>query len=178
MATAAHTEVPGGGHKGPFPPFQKETFASQLVWFAVFFVALYLIMSKLALPRVGAILAQRRERIEDDLKAAQRLRQDSDAELAAYEKALAEARGRAQTIASETREKLNAEADRARKVLEAELNAKLVEAERIISGTKEAALANVRGIAIDAAAAIVERLIGAAPAGKAVETAVDSVLKR
>jgi F-type H+-transporting ATPase subunit b len=178
MATAAHTEVPGGGHKGPFPPFQKETFASQLVWFAIFFVALYLIMSKLALPRVGAILAQRRERIEDDLKAAQRLRQDSDAELAAYEKALAEARGRAQTIASETRERLNAEADRARKVLEAELNAKLAEAERIISGTKEAALANVRGIAVDAAAAIVERLIGAAPAGKAVETAVDSVLKR
>jgi F-type H+-transporting ATPase subunit b len=178
MATAAHTEVPADGHKGPFPPFQKETFASQLVWFAVFFVALYFIMSKLALPRVGSILAERRARIEDDLKAAQRLRQDSDAELAAYEKALAEARGRAQTISNETREKLNAEADRARKVLEAELNAKLVEAERIISGTKEAALTNVRGIAIDAAAAIVERLIGAAPAGKAVETAVDSVLKR
>ncbi|MFL4998984.1 MAG: F0F1 ATP synthase subunit B' [Xanthobacteraceae bacterium] len=178
MATAAHTEAPGGGHKGPFPPFQKETFASQLVWFAVFFVALYLIMSRLALPRIGTILAQRRQRIEDDLKAAQRLREDSDAELAAYEKALADARGRAQTIANETREKLNAEAERTRKVLEGELNAKLEEAEKIISATKQAALVNVRGIAIDAAAAIVERLIGSEPAGKAVETAVDSVLKR
>jgi F-type H+-transporting ATPase subunit b len=178
MATAAHTEAPGGGHKGPFPPFQKETFASQLVWFAVFFVALYVIMSKLALPRIGTILAERRQRIEDDLKAAQRLREDSDAELAAYEKALADARGRAQTIANETRGKLNAEAERTRKVLEGELNAKLEEAERIISATKQAALANVRGIAIDATAAIVERLIGSSPAGKAVETAVDSVLKR
>jgi len=178
MATAAHTEVPGQGHKGAFPPFQKETFASQLLWFAVFFVALYLIMSKLALPRIGTILAQRRSRIEDDLKAAQRLREESDAELAAYEKALADARGRAQTIANETREKLNAEAERTRKVLEGELNAKLEEAEKIISATKQAALVNVRGIAIDAAAAIVERLIGSEPAGKAVETAVDSALKR
>jgi len=178
MATAAHTEVPGQGHKGAFPPFQKETFASQLLWFAVFFVALYLIMSKLALPQIGTILAQRRSRIEDDLKAAQRLREESDAELAAYEKALVDARGRAQTIANETREKLNAEAERTRKVLEGELNAKLEEAEKIISATKQAALVNVRGIAIDAAAAIVERLIGSLPPGKAVETAVDSVLKR
>jgi F-type H+-transporting ATPase subunit b len=176
MVTAAHTEVPRDGHKGAFPPFQKETFASQLVWFAIFFVALYLIMSRLALPRVGSILAQRRQRIEDDLKTAQRLREESDAELAAYEKALANARNRAQTIANETRDKLNAEAEQARKVLEEELNAKLAEAERIISGTKEAALANVRGIAIDAAAAIVERLIGSAPPDKVVETAVDSVL--
>jgi len=178
MATAAHTEVPAQGHKGAFPPFQKETFASQLLWFAVFFVALYLIMSKLALPQIGTILAQRRSRIEDDLKAAQRLREESDAELAAYEKALADARGRAQTIANETREKLNAEAERTRKVLEGELNAKLEEAEKIISATKQAALVNVRGIAIDATAAIVERLIGSLPPGKAVETAVDSVLKR
>src|SRR5215217_5469613 len=114
MATAAHTEAPGGGHKGPFPPFQKETFASQLVWFAVFFVALYVIMSKLALPRIGTILAERRQRIEDDLKAAQRLKETSDAELAAYEKALADARGRAQAIANETRDKLNAEAEQTR----------------------------------------------------------------
>ena len=178
MATGAHTEVPADGHKGAFPPFERDTFASQLVWFAVLFVALYLIMAKVALPRVGGILAQRRQRIEDDLKAAQRLREESDAELTAYEKALAAARGRAQTIANETRDKLNAEADRARKVLEDELNAKLAESEKTIAATKQAALANVRGIAIDATAAIVERLIGSAPTGKVVARAVDSVLKR
>src|SRR5215207_7148344 len=170
MATAAHTEVPAQGHKGAFPPFQKETFASQLLWFAVFFVALYLIMSRLALPRIGTILAQRRSRIEDDLKAAQRLREESDAELAAYEKSLADARGRAQTIANEMRDKLNAEAERTRKGLEEELNAKLAEAEKIIATTKQAALANVRGIAVEAAGAIVERLIGLKPAAPAVET--------
>jgi F-type H+-transporting ATPase subunit b len=177
MATTAHTEAPGGP-KGAFPPFQKETFPSQLLWFAICFLALYLIMSKVALPRVGAILAQRRQRIEDDLKAAQRLRDQSDVELAAYEKALADARARAQAIANETRDKLNAEAERTRKLLEQQLNVKLGEAERTIAATKQAALANVRGIAVDATAAIVERLIGSSPSGKAVESAVDAVLKR
>src|SRR5690242_5552873 len=101
MAAAAHTEAPAGGHKGAFPPFQSETYASQFVWFAFFFVILYVLMAKVALPRIGGILAERRGRIEDDLKKAQGLREDSDAELAAYEKALNDARGRAQTIANQ-----------------------------------------------------------------------------
>ena len=176
MATKAHTEQPGG-HKGPFPPFQVETFASQLLWFAVCFVVLYLLMSRIALPRVGGILEDRRRRIEEDLNGAQRLRDESDAELAAYEKALADARTRAQAIANETREKLNAEAERARKALENELHAKLAEAEKAIAAAKQAALTNVRGIAVEAAAAIVERLLGSAPPAAAVELVIDDVLK-
>src|SRR5262247_4435299 len=144
MATSAHTEAPAGGHKA-FPPFERDAFASQFVWFAIFFILLYLLMSRLALPRIGGILAQRRGRIEDDLRAAQGFRERSDAELAAYEKALADARARAQGIANETRDKLNAEAERARKALEEELHAKIAEAEKVIARTKQAALANVRG---------------------------------
>src|SRR5262245_11169491 len=178
MATSAHTEAPSGGHKATFPPFARETFASQLVWFAVFFILLYLLMSRLALPRIGGILAARRGRIEEDLRAAQGFREQSDAELDAYEKALAEARARAQAIANQTRDKLNAEAERTRKALEAELNGQLAEAEKTIVGTKQAALANVRGIAIEATGAIIERLIGTKPAGAAVERAVDAVIKR
>jgi len=178
MATEAHTEAPADGHKGAFPPFERETFASQIVWFAVAFIVLYLLMSRLALPRVGAILTQRKNHIDDDLRAAQRLREESDAELAAYEQALAAARGRAQTIANETREKLNAEAEQARKALESELNRKLAESERTILSTKQAALSHVRGIAVEAAAAIVQQLIGSAPPAPAVEAAVDSALKQ
>src|SRR5262245_51288149 len=174
MASSAHTEAPADGHKGAFPPFERETFASQLVWFAISFIALYLLMSRLALPRIGGILAQRRARIHADLGAARQLRENSDTDLAAYEKALADARTRAQTIANETRDKLNAEAEQVRKRLEGELNAKLHEAEQQIATTKQAALTNVRGIAIEAAAAIVERLIGAQPARKTVEAAVDA----
>ena len=176
MATAAHTEHPGG--KPQFPPFNKETFASQLVWFAIFFVALYVIIAKLAIPRIGGIVAARRDRVEGDIAEANRLKEQSDAALKAYEKSLADARSRAQQLAGETRDKLNAEAEETRKRLEGELNLKLAEAEKTIAATKSAAMANVRGIAIDTASAIVQRLIGTAPAGAAVETAVADVLKR
>ena len=176
MATKTHTEVPGGA-KPQFPPFNKDTFASQLVWFAIFFVAIYVVVSRLAIPQIGGIIAARSERIAGDLGEAEKLKARSDAALEAYEKSLAEARERAQTLANQTRDRLNAQAEAARKRLEAELNAKLAAAESSIAATKTAAMANVRGIASDAAAAIVQRLIGTLPAAKAVDDAVASVLK-
>lgn len=180
MAEPAHkasTEQPGGGHGG-FPPFQSETFASQLVWLAIAFVLLYVLMSKLALPRVGALIEGRRKHIEGDIAEAGRLKTQSDDAAAAYEKALGDARGRAQAIANETRDRQTAEADARRKTLEDQLNVKLADAEKTIAATKQTAMSSVRGIAEDAARAIVERLTGTAPADKAVSDAVGDVLKR
>ena len=176
MATKAHTEVPGGA-KPQFPPFNKDTFASQLIWLAVFFVAIYVVVSRLAIPRIGGIFAARAERIAGDLAEAEHLKAQSDAALEAYEKSLAEARERAQAVANQTREKLNGEAEARRKKLEGELNARLSAAESSIAATKTAAMANVRGIAAEAAAAIVQRLIGTQPAPQTVDEAVASVLK-
>jgi F-type H+-transporting ATPase subunit b len=172
----AHTEAPAG-HVG-FPPFQKDTFASQLVWLAVSFVLLYVLMAKIALPRVGAILKTRSQRIADDLAAAEKLKQQSDAAHAAYEQELNDARARAQTIASTTREQQTHAAEETRKHLEAQLNEQLGAAEKSILATRTAAMANVRTIAVDAAAAIVERLIGQAPTESEVTAAVADVLKR
>ena len=177
MATNAHTEHPGGG-KPQFPPFNKETFASQLVWFVIFFIALYVLIGRFAIPRLGGIIEARRGRVEGDLAEANKLRDQSDAALKAYEKSLADARNRAQTLANETRDKLNAEAEEARKKLESQLNSKLAEADKTIAATKTAAMANVRGIAVDTASAIVQRLIGTAPSSSAVEAAVADALKQ
>jgi F-type H+-transporting ATPase subunit b len=177
QATSAHTEQPGG-HKGAFPPFDSSTFASQIFSVVICFVALYLLISRIAAPRIVGIFEERTKRIENDFAEAQRDKEESEAALAAYEKALADARGRAQAIGAEIREKVHAEAEENRKALEAKLNAQLAEAEKSIAATKTAAMANVRGIAVDAASAIVERLVGAAPAAPAVATAVDEALKR
>ena len=174
--TTAHTEAEGG-HKAPFPPFEKDTFASQLVSLAIAFVVLYLIVSRIALPRVGSLLDARQNAIEGDLAAAQKLKDESDSALKAYESELADARSRAQTISAETREKLNAAAEAQRKTLEDQLSVKLADAEKTIASTREAAMSNVRGIAADAAAAIVQRLTGIMPDGKAVDSAVDASLK-
>jgi F-type H+-transporting ATPase subunit b len=173
--TTAHTEA--DAHGRAFPPFEKDTFASQLVSLVVAFVALYLIVSRIALPRVGSLLDQRQDAIEGDLAAAQKLKDESDAALKAYESELAAARTRAQAISAETREKLNAASNAERKTLEERLTHKLVEAEKAIAATREAAMRNVRGIAAEAAAAIVQRLTGVVPDGKTIDGAVDASLK-
>jgi len=173
----ASTEHPAEGGHGGFPPFQSQTFASQIIWLVIAFVLLYALMAKWALPRVGAIIENRQKRIAGDIAEAGKLKQQSDEAVAAYEKALADARARAQAIANETREREAAASEARRKTLEGELNAKLAEAEKTIAATKQAAMANVRGIAEDAARAIVERLIGSAPSEKAVAEAVANVLK-
>jgi F-type H+-transporting ATPase subunit b len=174
--TDAHTAA-DGGHKAPFPPFQKDTFASQLVSLLIAFVALYLIVSRIALPRVGRLLEERQNAIEGDLAEAQKLKDASDAALKAYENELAAARARAQAISAETREKLSAASEVERKKLEERLSHKLAEAEKTIAATREAAMRNVRGIAAEAAAAIVQRLTGVLPDGKSVDSAVDASLK-
>ena len=160
--------APAGEHKGAFPPFQSETYASQLVWLVLAFVLLFVLMSKWALPRVGNILDARQKRIDGDIAEAGALKAQSDEAVAAYEKA----------IANETRDKQAAAAEARRKTLEDDLNAKLAEAEKTIAATKTAAMSNVRGIAEDATRAIVERLIGTAPSDKAVADAVADALKR
>jgi F-type H+-transporting ATPase subunit b len=175
-SAAAHTEAEGG-HKAPFPPFQKDTFASQLVSLVIVFVALYLIVSRIALPRVGGVLDKRQNTIEGDLAEAQKLKDESDGALKAYEGELAQARSRAQAIGAETREKLSAASEAERKRLEERLSLKLAEAEKTIASTREAAMSNVRGIAAEAAAAIVQRLTGVVPDGASVGQAVDASLK-
>jgi F-type H+-transporting ATPase subunit b len=180
MAKPTHTTSTGhpaeGGH-GSFPPFQSETFASQLIWLAIAFVLLYVLMAKLALPRVNSIIDARQKHITDDLAEASRLKTESETAVAVYEKALADARARAQAIANETRERQQAQANTRRKTLEEELNIKLAAAEKTIAATKQAAMSNVRTIAEDAARAIVERLIGQAPNESVVAAAVTDVLK-
>jgi len=175
--TGAHTAAEGGQHSGNFPPFDSSTFPSQLVSLVVLFVALYIIVSRFALPRVGAVIDARQNKIEGDLAEAQKLKDESEAALKAYEKDLADARSRAQAIGAETREKLSKASEEERKSLDDRLAARLADAEKTIAATRSTAMSNVRGIAADAASAIVQRLTGSSPDGKALEAAVDASLK-
>ena len=171
-------EVPASEHGRGFPPFDSQTFPSQLFWLAIAFIALYLLMSRIALPRIGSILEARRKRVEDDLAEAQRFKDGSDAAIAAHEKALAEARGRAQALANETRANAAAAAEARRKEVDAKLHAHIAEAEKTIAEKRAAAMSNVRNIAGEAAGAIVERLTGISPASEEVAQAINQALKR
>ncbi len=178
-ALSTGTEAtPPSEHGGGFPPFQKDTFGSQLLWLAITFGALYLIASKLALPRVGGIIADRRARIDGDLREAARMKGAADAAIASYEKSLADARAKEQTIAAQTRDKISAQAEARRKEVETKLQVKLTAAEQTIQATRTAAMSNVQGIAKEAAIAIVAQLTGKAPTEEAAAAAVKAVLDR
>lgn len=166
-----------GAHEVPFPPFDPEFFMPQFVWLILTFGLLYLLMSRVALPRVAGIIENRRERIAGDLDKAAQLKGQADDAMAEYERSLAEARAKAHAIANETREKMKDETDELRSETDAKLDEQLKAAETRIAVTKEKALANVRDVAAEAAITIVHQLIGeTAEAGKIV-SAVDRALE-
>lgn len=164
--THATTEAHGGEEHGSgvFPPFDPATFPSQLLWLAITFGALYLLMSKVALPRIGGILENRKGIIDADLAAADASRQQTDAAIAAYEKALAEAKAKAQGIANENRDRIQADLAAKRGVVEADLTAKVTAAEQRIAVTKAEALTHVDEIATETARTVVTQLVGDVPA--------------
>lgn len=178
MAQAQTTHEGAVAHEGEahdvgFPPFETETYGGQLLWLTITFIALYALLSRVVLPRLSGIIEGRREAIARDLDDAASARTRAEEAGAAYEKALADARANAQALAQETRSRLSADSEAKRKALEADLNKRLGEAEAQIARTKTQAMGNVRVIAKDTAAAIVERIIGKAPAPQAVEAALD-----
>jgi len=154
-ATAAHEEKKGG-----LPQLNPADFAPQLFWLAITFVLLYLILSRVTLPRIGEVLEERRDRVQRDLDAAERFKGETDAALAAYEKALSDARQKASSMAKEVRDRLAADTEAERARTEGELNSKLAEAETRISATKTKALASVDEIAAETASAVVGKLLG------------------
>jgi F-type H+-transporting ATPase subunit b len=142
------------------PQLDLATFPTQLIWLAITFIVLYLVMQAVGLPRVGEVIAARRARIEGDLEKAQQLKNETEAVIAAYEKALAEARMQAQISLRETTEQLNAQsAERQRKVVE-ELGRETAAAERRISDAKQQALGSLREIAIEATREAAQKLTG------------------
>ena len=159
-----------------FPPFDASTFASQLLWFAITFAVLYYLMAKVALPRLGAIIEGRRDRIAADLDAAERLRGESEDAARGYEKALAQARSKASAIAEEARMAAKTKADAQRAETERALAEKLAVAETRIAEIKDRALSEVGAIAADASEAVVVSLIGAKASSEEVNSAIQAVL--
>ena len=158
------------------PQLNAADWAPQLIWLAITFIGLYFIMARVALPRFGAVIEQRRDRIAHDLDNAARLKDQTEQAIAAYEASLAEARARANGIAQETRNKLNAETERQRAALEERLAAKTAEAETTIWAAKDAAMAQVKDVAAEAAEAIVDKLVGGSVSRAKVTQAVARAL--
>jgi F-type H+-transporting ATPase subunit b len=159
------------------PQLDLATFAPQLIWLAITFILLYLVMARAGLPRVGQIIAARRARIDGDLEKASQMKSEAEAVMAAYDKALAEARQQAQITLRETGEQLAAlAAERQKKVAE-ELARETSAAERRIDAAKREALGSLRDVAIDVTRAAALKLTGNELDQTRAATAVDDAMR-
>jgi len=156
----ATTEVPAKKEGAGFPPFKTETFPSQLFWLAITFGFLFVVLWRVAGPRINAAITLRRNTINEAIEAANRARGDADAASAAYDTALAGARARAHAVAEQTRQAMNAELTKAKAEADAAASAAMHAADARIQASREQARGHVANAARDAAIAIVARLTG------------------
>ena len=158
--TTATTEAPGGHKAAGFPPFKTETFPSQLFWLVLTFAFLFVVLWRLAGPRIAGTIGARRGRINDDLAEAQKHRGDAEAASAAYQTALAGARARASSLADSNRKSVVSEIDKAKAEADARAAADIAKAEVRINEMRDAARVHDTNAARDAAIEIVARLTG------------------
>ena len=162
-------------HGAGFPPFKTETFPSQLFWLVVTFAALFVIMWRVAGPRIAGVIGARKDRIAGDISAAEKHKSDAEAALAAYETALASARSKAHAEAEANRKVLEAEAEKAKADADAEARDAAAKADAEIAAKRAEAATHVTKAAQDAAAEIVSRLIGETVSPGEAEAAVKAV---
>jgi F-type H+-transporting ATPase subunit b len=158
------------------PQLDFTAFAPQLVWLAITFVVLYLLMAKGALPRIAEVLEERQDRIADDLEQAQKLRGEADQAIEAYEEALADARERAHALGVQARDAAQAAADKRNAEHEEKGRRTMAEAEARIAAARAEAMGNVREVAGEAARAATAKLIGIDIDGPAALEAVDGAM--
>ena len=158
------------------PQLDVSTFTPQLVWLAITFVVLYLLMSRLGLPRVNAILEARRKRLDDDLARAAEIKAEAEAVVAAYQRTLAEARAKAQAAIKERTDQFAAAAAEQQQQLAEALAERTRAAEREIGAAKERAFAEIRNVAVDVARSVTEKLTGSAAYEAKLAPAVDRAM--
>jgi len=174
MASNTQEAAHGGG--SAMPQLDFSTFGNQIFWLAVALVVIYLILSRVALPRIAAVLAERQGTITNDLAAAEDLKAKAVEAENAYNKALADARAEAQRIAAEARAEIQADLNEAIAKADAQIADKAAVSEKAIAEIKAGALESVKTVANDTAEALVAALGGKADA-KAISAAVDERMK-
>ncbi len=168
--------VDAGGTAIGMPQLCMEWFPNQIFWLVVTLVVIYLILSRVALPRIASVLAERQGTITNDIAAAEELKMKAQDAEAAYNKALADARAEAGKIIATAKAEIQAELDAAREKADAEIAAKAAESEKAIADIRATALDSVREVARETAGDIVAAMGGKADE-KAVETAVAAQMK-
>lgn len=176
MASETHDAAGQAASTPGLPQLDFSTFGNQIFWLLVTLVVIYFVLSRIALPRIAAVLAERKGAITNDLAAAEDLKAKAVEAEQAYLKALADARAEAQTIVGQAKAEIKAELDAATAKADAEIAARAAEGEQKIADIRASAMDSVKEVAVAAAAEIVAVMGGKADA-KTVGAAVADQMK-
>ena len=165
------------GESGGMPQLNPESYPSQIFWMAVTFLVLFLLIWRVAMPRIAGILEDRRNRIDNDLERAATLKAEADETQAAYEAAMAEGRSTAQAKIREATEAAAKKAAAEQAKLAEKMAAEIDAAEKRIDGEKEAALKEIEDVAAEAAQAAAQQLVGLKVDKKSAKSAVSAARK-
>ena len=158
------------------PQLDFSTWGNQIFWLVLTLLAIYFVLTRLALPRIAATLSERQGTITNDIAAAEDFKAKAKQAEEAYEKALADARTEAHRIVAEAKADIQSELDAAIAKADAEIAAKAEESEKAIADIRAGAAEAVKEVARDTAQAIVAAMGGKTDADM-VSKAVDSRLK-
>lgn len=182
MATETHGDVAPGACVGPdggaigMPQLCFDWFPNQIFWLIITLGAIYLILTRVALPRIAAVLAERNGTITNDIAAAEELKLKAAEAEKAYQKALADAKAEAQKIAAETRAEISKEVEAATERADQEIGKKTEESQARLAEIRASELESIEAVAKDTVGAIVSAL-GRSADDKAMADAVDARLK-
>ncbi|MEM9012333.1 MAG: F0F1 ATP synthase subunit B' [Pseudomonadota bacterium] len=169
------TDADGGAEEAVgMPQLDFSTFENQLFWLLVTIVVLYLIISRVALPRIGAVIEERHDAIANDLERAAEFRRRAEEAERSYEKALADARAEAQRIAAENRAAIQREVEKAQAEADAQIGERLQESEARIEEIRQNAAEAVDEVARDVAAEIVGAILPSQADNSAIAAAVSA----
>jgi len=177
ITTLGATVVASPAFAAGLPQLDPKNFSSQLIWLTITFVILYALMAKVALPKIGEVLEERQNKIDDNLAKAEELKSQSDAAAQAYETSLSDARTKAHDAIRDVKDKAYAEAAVRQSELNADLQTKIASAEQAINKARDAAMSGITNVATDVAASAIEKLIGEAPKDASVTAAINAALK-
>jgi F-type H+-transporting ATPase subunit b len=181
MASETTSEAGHGAaaaeHYVGMPQLNFEWFPNQIFWLVVTLVIIYLVLVKVALPRIASVLAERANAISSDLEQADALKQKAVEAEEAYNKALADARAEAGQIVAAAKAEIQKDLNVAIEKADAEIAAKSAESETAIADIRKGAMKAVETVAKSTAGEIIKAVMPGAADAKAVTAAVKSQMK-
>ena len=163
---------------GGMPQLNPEFWVSQIFWLTLTFGILYIILSKLILPKISDNLESRKSKILENIEAAEKQREDSETKIKEYEKIISKNKLEAKTIFNQTREKALKDINAKKEVLDKQIDEEIIKAEQEIKSLRDGAPDKINKIAIETSSALIQKLIGAEVNNSSISAIVDDLSKR